>query len=403
VSALSVVARNTAFTFKGQHVDVRQVASQLGVSHVLEGSVRKAGGRVRITAQLIDGAAGDHVWAERYDRDLDDIFAVQDEISEAIVGALKLKLLPQEKTAIERRSTDSVEAYNLFLMARQYWLTGNDSDVRLFDAIVRLCARAIEIDGAYAQAWALMAGAERTLAMSFGREGDGGWAAVERALALDPGLAEAHATRARLLLQQGRDDEAAAEIDTALRLDPESFEVTYRAGDVCYRLRRLAEAVRHWEKATALSETHYVAPTLLVSCYAALGDDENARRAASVALARAEKVLARDPTNGHAGASAINALAVLGEAERAKDRMDRALLIDPDNMLMRFNFACALVAHLNDADAALAMLTTVLERDPGGNLHAAKTDPDLDPLRSDARFQALIAAAETRLAQAGGP
>ena len=119
VSALAVIARNTAFTFKGQPVDVREVARKLGVSHVLEGSVRKAGGRVRITAQLIDGATGDHVWAERYDRDLTDIFALQDEISKAIVEALKLKLLPEEKKAIEQRGTTNVEAYNLYLMARQ--------------------------------------------------------------------------------------------------------------------------------------------------------------------------------------------------------------------------------------------------------------------------------------------
>src|SRR6202043_4086797 len=120
VSALSVVARNTAFRFKGQSVDVRQVARQLKVSHVLEGSVRKAGGRVRITAQLVDGATGGHIWAERYDRDLDDIFALQDEISQAIVAALRLKLLPEEKKAIEQRGTASSEAYKLYLMARQY-------------------------------------------------------------------------------------------------------------------------------------------------------------------------------------------------------------------------------------------------------------------------------------------
>src|SRR5207244_2428125 len=113
---------------KGKSPNIKEVAHQLGVSHVLEGSVRKAGGRVRITAQLIDGAAGDHVWAERYDRDLTDIFALQDEISEAIVSALKLKLLPQEKKAIERRGTDSVEAYDLYLMARQYYLSGNEGD-----------------------------------------------------------------------------------------------------------------------------------------------------------------------------------------------------------------------------------------------------------------------------------
>src|SRR6476646_10103679 len=102
VSALEVIARNTAFTFKGQSVDVCEVAKKLGVTHVLEGSVRKAGDRVRITAQLIDGKTGGHVWADRFDRDLTDIFTIQDEISKAIVAALKLKLLPEEKKAIEK-------------------------------------------------------------------------------------------------------------------------------------------------------------------------------------------------------------------------------------------------------------------------------------------------------------
>jgi TolB-like protein len=125
VSALSVVARNTAFTFKGKSLKVPDVARELGVSHVLEGSVRKAGNRVRITAQLIDGAAGDQIWAERYDRDLTDIFALQDEISMAIVTALKLKLLPREMQAIAYRGTESVEAYDLYLVARSYYLTGN--------------------------------------------------------------------------------------------------------------------------------------------------------------------------------------------------------------------------------------------------------------------------------------
>ena len=128
VSALSVVARNTAFTFKGKSVDVTQIARQLRVSHILEGSVRKSGGRVRITAQLIDGVAGDHVWAERYDRNLEDIFALQDEISEAIVKALKLKLLPEEKKAIEQRGTENAEAYSLYLMARQTYATGLEGD-----------------------------------------------------------------------------------------------------------------------------------------------------------------------------------------------------------------------------------------------------------------------------------
>src|SRR6266576_1704639 len=164
VSALHVVSRNTAFTFKGKPVDVGQVSTQLNVSHVLEGSVRKAGGRVRITAQLIDGSNDSHVWAERYDRDLNDIFALQDEISHAIVDALRVKLLPEEKKAIERRGTDNVDAYNLYLLARQSYATGlGEGDVRVDEAIIRLCRRAVEIDPNYAEAWALIAMAEMLL------------------------------------------------------------------------------------------------------------------------------------------------------------------------------------------------------------------------------------------------
>src|SRR4029079_6460527 len=145
ISALGVVARNTAFTFKGKSVDVADIARKLGVSHVLEGSVRTAGGRVRITAQLIEGDTGEHLWAERYDRDLEDIFAIQDEISKAIVSALKLKLLPQEKKALEQRGTTNAEAYNLYLLARQYWVTGNYGDARREERVMRICGTAVEV------------------------------------------------------------------------------------------------------------------------------------------------------------------------------------------------------------------------------------------------------------------
>jgi len=230
VSALWVAARNTAFTFKGKHVDVPQVARQLKVSHVLEGSVRKAGGRVRITAQLVDGATGGHVWAERYDRDLNDIFALQDEISQAIVAALKLKLLPEEKKAIEQRGTTNPEAYKLYLMARQYSVTGNLGAARRAEAIIRLCRRATEIDPDYARPWALMAGAQMNLRFHLGLAGDDGLAAAERAVALDANLAEAHSAKGRVLTQNARFDEALREIEIALRLDPESYDVNSAAG-----------------------------------------------------------------------------------------------------------------------------------------------------------------------------
>src|SRR5438309_899933 len=206
VSALEVIARNTAFQFKGKSVDISDVAKKLGVSHVLEGSVRKAGARVRITAQLIEGSSGGHVWAERYDRDITDIFAIQDEISKAIVAALKLKLLPEEKNAIEQRGTTNVEAYNLYLMARQYWITGDFGDRRREEKVIRICKRSIEIDPDYAQAWALMSLAQANLHHGFAGEDviDDGAEAAERALALDPYIAEAHLPKAWRLAEPGR-------------------------------------------------------------------------------------------------------------------------------------------------------------------------------------------------------
>jgi adenylate cyclase len=400
VSALFVVARNTAFAFKGKTGDATQVARQLNVSHLLEGSVRKAGGRVRITAQLIDGASGGHVWAERYDRELDDIFALQDEISRAIVAALKLKLLPDEKQAIERRGTTSVEAYNLYLMARQRWVSGNAGDTRREEAVLRLCRRAVEIDPSYARAWALMAMAQSSLRYNRGKAGDDGLAAAERALSLDPTLAEPHSVRAKILCDHGRMDEAFAELDIALRLDPESDLVNATAGTIYYTAERFADAVGYLAKAAELNATDFGSAGMIMSVLTALGDSEGARRAAATTLACVEKALAQDPDNGNAMSFGVGALATLGEAERAQEWMARALLIDPDNMLMRYNFSCALSSQLNDTEAALAMLAPVFADIPISLFNGAKVDPDLNAIRDDPRFKAMLAEAEARMAAA---
>jgi adenylate cyclase len=399
VSALWVAARNTAFTFKGKHVDVPQVARQLKVSHVLEGSVRKAGGRVRITAQLVDGATGGHVWAERYDRDLNDIFALQDEISQAIVVALKLKLLPEEKKAIEQRGTSDPEAYKLYLMARQFSITGNFGNARRSEAIIRLCRRAIEIDPNYARPWALMASAQIRLRFFFGREGDNGLAAAERALELDANLGEAHAAKARVLAQNARLDDALREMEIALRLDPESYDVNFAAGQLYYQMRRFGDAILHFEKAATTVETDFSAAGMLGSCYTAIGDKEGARRAARRSLERCEKIVAVEPDNGSAMGFAVGALAVLGEAERAKEWAERAILLDPDNINLRYNFACSLIVDLHDFEAALDMLAPRFETMGIEVLNWVRSDPDLDPIRDHPRFKTMLAAAEARLAQ----
>ena len=398
VSALWVAARNTAFTFKGKHVDAPQIARQLKVSHLLEGSVRKAGGRVRITAQLIDGATGGHVWAERYDRDLNDIFALQDEISQAIVAALKLKLLPEEKKAIEQRGTSDPEAYKLYLMARQYSITGNFGSARRSESIIRLCRRAIEIDPNYARPWALMAGAQIKLRFFFGREGDDGLTAAERALELDGNLAEAHAAKSRVLAQNARLEDALPEMEIALRLDPESYDVNFAAGQLYYQMRRFDDAILHFEKAATTVETDFSAAGMLASCHTAIGDKEGARRAARRALERCEKIVAVEPDNGSAMGFAVGALAVLGEVERAKEWAERAILLDPDNVNLRYNFACTLITDLHDFDAALDMLGPRFETMSIEVLNWVKSDPDLDAIRDHPRFKAMLEAAEARLA-----
>lgn len=399
VSALGIISRNSAFMYKGTHVDIPKLARELKVSHVLEGSVRKAGGRVRISAQLVDAKTNNHIWAERYDRDSSDIFALQDEISEAIVKALRLKLLPKEKKAIESRGTDSAEAHNLYLMARQTHVTGQESDARSAEAIVRLCTRIVEIDPNYAQAWALMAIGYMKLREARTGFADKGMAAVERALVLDPDLAEAHAVKAQLLLSDGNAEAAAAEVETALGLNPESYEVNRSAGRLNYQLHNYEAAISHYEKSAHLMEADLNSASVLISAYTALNDVAGVRRAAEMALKRAELVLAHDQNNSMVAGYSAYALAALGEGERAKSRMDRALLIDPENYNMRYNFGCALCTYLKDKEASLNMLGPVFETATDSFLPYIKADPDLDMLRDDPRFIEMLAAAEARLEQ----
>src|SRR5882762_7811318 len=167
-----------------------------------------------------------------------------------------------------------------------------------------------------------------------------------------------------------------------------------------FRQQRLEEAIRYYEKSMTLMETDLNSGSMLVSCYTAVGNSQAALRVAQITLSRTEKTLAQDPNNGAAMAYGANALAVLGEAERAKDWISRALLIDPDNMNARYNFACVLTTHLKEPDAALELLGSIFETLAIGLLNHAKADPDLDPLRDDPRFKAMVAAAEARLAGA---
>ena len=392
VSALEVIARNTAFTFKGQAVAVNEIARNLGVSHVLEGSVRKAGGRVRITAQLIDGESGGHVWAERYDRDLTDIFEIQDEISKAIVDALKVKLLPTEKKAIEERGTSNVDAYNLYLMARQLWVSGNYGDVRRDEIVIRTAQRAIALDAAYAQAWGLLAIAQASLRYHHGRDVDDGLAAAEEALKLNPSLAAPYSVRARHLAEQGNFERAEVEIRRGLALDPNSWEVNREAARLLMQHRRIEEATRHYQRAASLDENDFHSCMMLLTCFQAQGRRDRLPEVAQQMLERSDRVLAQDSLNASALGVSAAALTILGDLDRAKERIGRAMVVDPDNINMPYNFACMLANWVGDLEGALDMLEPMMPRQSRSLMITMMADPDMDPLRDHPRFKRMVAA-----------
>ena len=396
VSALSIVSRNTAFSFKGATKDVGHIARQTKASYVLVGSVRKAGSRVRITAQLVAAANDAQIWGERYDRDLDDIFALQDEISKAIVAALRLTLLPEEKEALGQRSTTNSDAYKLYLMARQFWLLDNE---RYNEIVVRICNRVIEIDPNYAQAWATLALAQWNMFWR-GDAGDDGERAAATAVRLDPGLADAHAAMGAALRSKGQFEAGLKACRDALRLEANSYVANRIAGLCLLGLRRYDEAIGHFELAAAAMQTDFAAASFLSQCYKAKGDAERMKRAARMTLDRIEKIVATEPAHGRAIGMGACMLADLNERERAKEWVIRARLVDPENINLHYNLACAM-ASLNEIDMSLETLAEVAPKLSAGMLSWLEADADFDPIREEPRFKALMEQVRARLKNPG--
>ena len=242
-----------------------------------------------------------------------------------------------------------------------------------------------------------MAFAQATLRLRHGRAEDDGLAAAERAMALDPKLAEPHAIKARILAENGRADEAEAEVQTALALDAESVEVNEAAAYQRYRQRRFAEAIPYYERAANAPEAPIGISGMLMSCYAAIGDEAGRARTARMSLERAQAALAKDPNNTDALGFGACAHAVLGDADSARAWVRRAMLIDPDNRVARYNLACALAADIGDRDGALDLLAPYFATATAAELAHMRADPDLDGLRDDARYIALLAEAEARV------
>jgi adenylate cyclase len=388
VSGLFVVARNTAFTYKGKPVKVQEVCQELGVKYVLEGSVRKAGARVRVTGQLIDGMDGGHVWADRYDRDLTDIFAIQDEITHAIVEQLKVKLLPQEKKSITQAPTDNVEAYTYYLRGRQFLHRHTKS---YYQFARRMFTKAAELDPAYARAYAGIADCDSFLCLHYdiGVAIDDILAKSAKALELDPDLAEAHASRGLALSLAQRYDESMTEFEQATRLDPSSFEAHYFYSRACFAQGKLEQAAALLERAAALNPDDYQSPAMLVMLYRSLGRQALVPATARRVVELAEAELARHPENPRPAYLGAGSLVELGDWERAREWLSRAVATDPDDVLTQYNVACV-YAKLGDHDAAFDLLERLLPHANHETRAWVRHDSDFDALRPLPRYARVL-------------
>ena len=251
VDGLKVAARTSTFKFKDSDADIAEIGKKLNVATILEGSVRKSGNQARITAQLIKVDDGFHLWSETYDRDLDNIFEVQDEIARAIVDALKLPLLGQGETAIAASQTANFEAYDLYLLGRHHARIRNAAG---FEQAVDYFSRAVAIDPAYAPAWSGLADAYMYLfdygSLPFNEAISMAQKAISRALQLEPDLPEALNSRGLLLSYQGADAQAIPDLERALEIDPNNIQALSLLGgiiDELEPLRALAMAQKAWE------------------------------------------------------------------------------------------------------------------------------------------------------------
>jgi adenylate cyclase len=390
---LFVVGRNTSFTYKGKSILLQQVAAELGVKFLLEGSVRKSGQRVRVTGQLIDGQSGGHLWADRYDRDLTDIFAIQDEITQSIVDQLKVRLLPKEKKAITAAPTDNVEAYTHFLRGREY----SHYQTRRFLRLARqMYTKAVELDPQFARAYAGIATCDARLIGTFGESisAEEILAVTAKALSIDPKLAEAHAAHGEALAAIDRSDEAKHAFERGLELDPNSFEANYSFARFSFRSNEHERAAQLFKRALELQPDEAQAPLFLALTLESLGRKDEAEEYGKLGIRRAEEQLRLHPESSRPAQLGACVLAALGETERAKEWMDRALEIDPDDRLALYNAAC-MWAQLGEPDRAFDFLERWSKVVAIETREWMKHDPDIDSLRSHPRYQKLIELVES--------
>jgi serine/threonine protein kinase/Flp pilus assembly protein TadD len=385
---LNVVSRRSAFAYKGVELDVREIGRKLGVRNLLEGSVRRSGSRLRVTAELIDVGTGYHLWSERFDREMSDIFAIQDEIATNIVKALRVVLTPREEITIRASRSRNVRAYEYYLRGRQLFHTFRRVE---YEAAEDYFRRAIALDPEYALAYAGLAEISAIRHLNFQGEREAmeqADAASRRAVELEPDLANAHAARGLALFTQDHADEAEAELKHAMELDPTLFDAPYYYARLLNTQGRHELAVEYFELASQLNEDDYQSTALATSIYRGLGRVDAMKRMATRAVSAAERALASDPDDARAlylGATSLNAL---GRGAEAEQWANRAVAAAPNDMATLYNVACM---HATSGRHAAAL--DLLERAASLGWTAtdwARHDADLFSLHGEPRFLALM-------------
>jgi TolB-like protein/Tfp pilus assembly protein PilF len=388
VEGLRVAARTSAFQFRGDH-DLREVGRKLGVGSLLEGSVRKAGDRLRITVQLIDVATGYHKWSEKFERSAADVFAVQDEIAEKVATLLRGgELSTRERRAVRRQPT-AVETYECFLRGRQRMHTMQQPHM---DEARAMYARAIELDAEYAPAWAGLATLHALLYEWWGSK-DQDLAEADRAsriaMELAPDLADAHLARAYTLSNMQRYEEARPHFEAAARINPNLFDAYYYYGRAAFAAGDKEKSIELFRKAAEVRPEDFQSPVLQAQSLEQLGHLDEARVVNQEAIRRAERVLELNPTNGRVLSLGSGALQKDGQVERALEWARRAETLYPDDMGVIINGALGR-ARAGRIEEALDLLERMFNKG-WGKKDWVEHDSEYDCLRQEPRFIAMMA------------
>jgi TolB-like protein/Flp pilus assembly protein TadD len=387
VAGLHVPARTSCFAFRGTNVDARVIGKRLGVEAFLEGSIRKAGNRLRIMVQLVETQNGYHLWSERFDREIEDIFAIQDEIARSVLDALGLSLTQREERRFLKLSTTNVQAYEFYLRGRKLFQTWTRQNMEFAR---QMFARAVAIDSEFALAWAGLAKTYVDL-YRWGRNSRDLQEAQRtsaHALKLDPNLAEAHVAIGQALAIQRRFEDAAAEFEKAIELDPTSFDAYYFYARSSFEAGDLEKAVQLFEKAHRSRPEDYQATALRALTLHELHRADEAREADEYAVSLVNKYLELNPNEARAYSLGANSLARLGEREHSRQWSEQSIALAPNDPVILYNAACNL-AQLGEHDRALDGLERSIEAGVAVG-DWIKHDPDFENLRDHPRFQAIV-------------